>query len=118
MCILLVEDEALIREIVQDALSFGGFDVCEASTGDYAAALIKDPPRNFTLLITDLNLPGMRNGLDVGRLMRGRHPLLPIIYITARPDIVGPLRPRETLLPKPFSLQNLLDTVHGVLAGR
>jgi DNA-binding response OmpR family regulator len=34
MCILLVEDEPLVRAIVADELSFQGFEVCEAETGD------------------------------------------------------------------------------------
>lgn len=115
MCILLVEDEQPIRALVVDALELAGFDVFEAGTGDRAVDLIEAPPKEFTLLITDIDLPGDRNGLAVGGLMRRRHPTLPIIYITGRPGAVGPLGPKEALLPKPFRLQSLLRMVQDLL---
>jgi DNA-binding response OmpR family regulator len=40
MCILLVEDESLIREMLAEELGSQGFEVCEAETGDQAAGLI------------------------------------------------------------------------------
>jgi DNA-binding response OmpR family regulator len=84
MCILLVDDEDLIREILAYELDFQGFEVCEAETGDQAAALIKNPPKAFSLLITDIHMSGNTNGIEVGRLMRLHHPALPIIYTTGR----------------------------------
>jgi CheY-like chemotaxis protein len=70
MCVLVVEDEALVRDILVEALSSYGHDVCEASTGDAAAVLIETPPKTFTLLITDIHMPGQRDGIEVARLMR------------------------------------------------
>jgi DNA-binding NtrC family response regulator len=119
MCILLVDDEDLIREILADELGFQGFDVCEAETGDQAAALIKSPPKVFTLLITDIHMPGNMNGIEVARLMRRHHPALPIIYTTGRPDMfnaIGPLGPKEVLVAKPFSATAIVDVVRRLLA--
>jgi DNA-binding response OmpR family regulator len=118
MCILLVEDEPLIRALVMDELSFHGLAVCEAETGDQAAALIETPPAAIRLLITDIHLPGQRNGLDVARLLRQRHRSVPIIYTTGRPDALtslGPLGPNEVLMCKPYSLAALLAVVHRLL---
>jgi CheY-like chemotaxis protein len=83
MCILIVEDEALIRDLLVEALASHGHEVCEAATGDQAVALIENPSKAFTLLITDLHMPGQRDGVEVARLMRQHHPSLPI---STRPD--------------------------------
>ena len=119
MCILLVEDEDLIREIVADELDFQGFEVCEARTGDDAAGLIENPPKVFSLLITDIHMPGRRDGIEVARLMRQRHPMLPIIYTTGRPDMLNAPRHlgwREFVLVKPYSPAHLLRMIRQLLA--
>jgi DNA-binding response OmpR family regulator len=119
MCILLVDDEDLIRELLADELTFQGFEVCEAETGDQAAALITNPPKAFSLLITDIHMPGNTNGIEVGRLMRLHHPALPIIYTTGRPDTfaaIGPLGPKEALVAKPYTPTAIVDVARRLLA--
>jgi DNA-binding response OmpR family regulator len=118
MCILLVDDEDLIREILAGELGFHGFEVCEAETGDRAVHMIKNPPKVFSLLITDIHMPGNTNGIEVGRVMRRHHPRLPIIYTTGRPDsfnAIGPLGPKEVLVAKPFSTTEIVDVVRRLL---
>jgi DNA-binding response OmpR family regulator len=118
MCILLVEDAPLIRAIVAEELAFQGFEVCEAETGDQAAALVENPPTAFRLLITDIHMPGRLNGIAVARLMRRHYPSVPIIYTSGRPDVLNalrPLGPKEALVPKPFTLSELMPIVHQLL---
>jgi DNA-binding response OmpR family regulator len=118
MCILLVEDEPLIRAIVADELAFQGFEVCEAETGDVAATLIENPPTAFSLLITDIHMPGQLNGIGVARLMRRRYPSVSIIYTSGRPDVLHalkPLGPKEALVAKPFTLSELMPIVRQLL---
>jgi DNA-binding response OmpR family regulator len=120
MCILLVEDEPLIRMILADELSFQGIEVSEAETGDQAVALIENPPTAFSLVITDVHMPGQLNGIDVARLMMRRYPSVPIIYISGRPDVLNallPLGPKEVVVPKPFTPSALLSVVHRLLKG-
>jgi CheY-like chemotaxis protein len=62
--ILLVEDDTLIRKNVAMYLRRLQFDVEEAATGDQALRLIKAID-NYDVVITDLRMPGMTNGLDV-----------------------------------------------------
>jgi DNA-binding response OmpR family regulator len=122
MCILLVEDEALIRDLLVDELTFQGFEVHGAEAGDQAAALIETPPTPFSLLITDIHMPGRLSGIDVARLLRQRHPLIPIIYMTGRHDALNALlpclQPQEAVLPKPFSLSALLVLIRRLLGPR
>lgn len=119
MCILVVEDEFLIRLLVTDVLTSAGFEVCEAPDGDRAVPLIEAPPTPFSLLITDIHMPGRLNGIAVARLMRSHHPAVPIIYTTGRPDVldrVGPLGAREVLLEKPYTPSRLLALAKQMMA--
>ena len=118
MCILLVEDEWLIRTMVAEELTDGGFAVREAADSDEASALIAEDPAAFTLLVTDVHMPGRLDGIGVARLLLERRPDLPVIYTTGRPDVLHalqPLRANEVLLPKPFELSSLLAVVRRLL---
>ena len=117
MCILLVEDETLIRETLTETLIDEGFEVCQAATGDQAARLIEAPPTVFLLLMTDIDLPGTRNGVDVARLMHCKHPSLPVLYMTGRPERLRTIGPGEAILIKPFTLQQMICVVQRLFDG-
>ncbi len=118
MCILLIEDEWLIRTMVAEELVEGGFAVREAEDSDQASALIAEDPAVFSLLVTDIHMPGRLDGIGVARLLRERRPDLPVIYTTGRPDVLNALQPlgaNEVLLQKPFELSSLLAAVRRLL---
>ena len=118
MCILLVEDEWLIRSMVAEVLREGGFAVREACDSDQASALIVEDPTAYTLLVTDIHMPGRLDGTGVARLLRAHRPNLPVIYTTGRPDVLNALQPfgvKEILLPKPFALSELLSAAQRLL---
>lgn len=120
MCILLVEDEPLIRFILAEELTEAGFKVREAESGDQAAILIEAQPEYFTLLVTDIHMPGKLDGIEVARLLRHRRPDIPIIYITARSDAlngVGGLGRKDVLVSKPFAPSKLMAVVQRLLEG-
>ena len=119
MCILVVEDEALIRDLLVEELTFHGYEVCEAQTGDDAACLLENPPTAFTLLITDIHMPGQRDGVEIARLMRQHYPSLPIIYTTGRSDAlaaIGPLGSRDAVVLKPYTPTQLLGVIRQLFA--
>ena len=119
VCILLVEDEWLIRTLLAEALTDEGFAVREAEDGDQASTLIAQDPTIFTLLVTDIHMPGSLDGTGVARLVRVQRPDLPIIYMTGRPDLLNSLQsfgPWETMLRKPFALPNLLAAARWLLS--
>lgn len=121
MCILLVEDEFLIRLIVAEELVESGFEVHEAENGDQAAALIAEAgPDAFRLLVTDVHMPGSLDGIGVARLLRDRYPDIPVIYMTGRPGVlngVGRLGSKDVLVAKPFIPSELLAVVRRLLDG-
>ena len=117
MCILLVEDEWLIRSMFAEELTLSGFAVREAENGDQASALILADPAPYTLLVTDIHMPGSLDGIGVARLLRTRRPGIPVIYTTGRPDVLNalPLGAKEVLLCKPLAISALLTAVRRLL---
>ena len=96
----------------------GGFAVHEAEDGDQASVLIAQDPGAYTLLVTDIHMPGSLDGIEVARLVRTLRPELPVIYTTGRPDVLRhlqPFGPREVLLPKPFAFSDLLAAAQRLL---
>ena len=67
--VLVVEDEELIRLILAEVLADEGYQVVEAGTGDEAVRLI-DGPDGFHAVITDIHMPGTRDGIAVGHHAR------------------------------------------------
>ena len=118
MCILVVEDEPLIRLIVVEELTESGFEVCQAETGDAAVGMNDAGRRNLSLLITDVHMPGKLDGFAVATLVRDRYPNAPIIFTTGRPDVARDfvqLRRNEALLSKPFVPSELIAVVRQLL---
>ena len=116
--VLVVEDEELIRLILAETLADAGYRVVEAGTGDEAARLLDGPDR-FDLVVTDVQMPGALDGVAVGQHARRRHPVIPIIYATGRPESMagaGPLGPRDRLLRKPYGPREVVATMHALLS--
>ena len=78
--ILVVDDEAEVREYLKGVLAQKGYDVSEASGG--GKALTKLNEENFDLLLLDLIMPGM-DGLELLKVIRLSKKLLPVIILTA-----------------------------------
>ena len=84
----MVEDEALILEIMSETLQDAGYDVVTAADGPSAMALLESRPGHFSGLFSDYHLPGGLTGLDIARAARKRYPEIPIILATGRPDVL------------------------------
>jgi len=112
--ILVVDDEATIREVVRSYLERDGFHVIEAADGHAALDAIDEQP---DLIVLDLMLPGV-DGLTITRSLRQRH-RTPIIMLTARGEtsdrILGLDLGADDYIAKPFSPQELVSRVRAVL---
>src|SRR5262245_13755878 len=78
--VLLVEDSALVRRVLQDELSSGGFDVVSAADGQEALARVAE--KRFDVVVTDVVMPGM-DGLELMDAIRRESPALPVVLVTA-----------------------------------
>jgi two-component system, cell cycle sensor histidine kinase and response regulator CckA len=117
-CILLVENEDLVRGVLQESLQLRGYKVIVAADGNEAIAICErgDPP--IDLLVTDVVMPVMSGPELVARLAAIR-PELRVLFISGFPDralVHQGLRGVGTsFLQKPFSPDALTRTVRAVL---
>lgn len=105
--VLVVDDEALIRLTVIDALEDAGFEVIEASTADEALNIINDTSVHF--LFTDIQMPGQNSGIDLAREVAARFPEAGIIVASGR--IVHAevdLPSSATFFEKPYDLNKIV----------
>ncbi|MDH3510680.1 MAG: response regulator [Gammaproteobacteria bacterium] len=109
MPILLVEDDQDLAAGLKQALQNEGFAVNHVATGTAALAAIKtDAPE---IIILDIGLPDI-DGLTVLKRLRGTHPELPVLLLTARTSlddkVAGLDSGADDYLPKPFDMEELL----------
>jgi CheY-like chemotaxis protein len=115
--ILLVEDEAGVRELLRHALIRRGYHVETGSTGDEGLALCEsiEPP---DLLITDLILPGA-TGPAIAERLRQRAPGVKVLLMSGyaeHPLLDAAHAAGEPCLVKPFELSTFSETVQQLLA--
>jgi PAS domain S-box-containing protein len=117
--ILLVEDEALVRELATKLLRQQGYTVLEASNGDDADEALQGAGR-VDLVLTDVVMPGIGGRALVNRL-RTRQQDLRVVFMSGYSDasIFDPseMGPNETFVHKPFSPQDILVAVRAMLDG-
>ncbi|MEA0737931.1 response regulator [Xanthomonas campestris pv. campestris] len=115
--ILLVDDTDVVRMMVSEVLSDAGYHVIEAENADGALAQLRADAQ-IDMVVSDVGLPGM-NGRDMADVARDLRPGLPILFITGYAENAATrqefLADGMALLPKPFSLNDLLNTVSRML---
>ena len=111
--ILVLEDEATIREFVVINLRRSGYTVVEAETGEMALELLR-ANSDTDIALLDVMLPGI-DGIEVSRQMRAANPQLGIILLTAKTQesdkVTGFMSGADDYITKPFSPSELLARV-------
>jgi len=112
--ILLVEDEALVREVMYEVLQAAGYLVLKSRNAEEALDLQKRWVGTVHVLLTDVVLPG-RNGRDLARELRTRHPAMRTIFMSGYGKGVALLGAdrdaNASFLSKPFSVSALMQKV-------
>lgn len=119
MCVLVVEDELLIRMSTALTLEELGLAVMCAADGHDAIELIDQHAGHFSALVTDLNMPGEVDGRQVVEHMRRHYPTIPIYMASAQTAAVAEpwrLRLRVTLVDKPYDADQLATLVSRALS--
>ena len=114
--IIVVDDDARLRELLNRYLGEQGFAVRAVADGnDMNRWLARE---RYDLMVLDLMMPG-EDGLSICRRLRGLGDKMPIIMLTAKGDdvdrIVGLEVGADDYLPKPFNPRELVARIHAVL---
>ena len=114
--ILIIDDEATLRQTLARVLQQAGFEVTTAENGDQGISFIQTT--NFDLVFMDLRMPGIA-GLDALKIIHASYPNLPVILFTAQPDLnsaVEALRNGATdYLLKPLKPQAVIERAQSIL---
>ncbi|MGC4082484.1 MAG: response regulator [Vicinamibacterales bacterium] len=110
--VLVVEDEAQMRTMLEDNLQFDGYRVTAVPSGEDALDALER--QAYSLVLLDVRLPGL-SGFDVCRRMRSRELRVPVIMLTARTQeadrVEGLDVGADDYVSKPFSVRELLARV-------
>jgi signal transduction histidine kinase/CheY-like chemotaxis protein len=116
--ILVVDDDADVREIAVQMLRQTGYGVTEAENG-YAALAALSRGETYDLILIDMVMPGL-NGLDAVHRARERWPGVKALFMTGYADTAAHAELAETgpVIKKPFRLAELSDAVQSTLHSR
>ena len=118
-CILIVDDEAEIRESLQTLLEFEGYDVEVAANGQQGLSKLGERP--FDLVLLDLALPD-RNGIEILPEIRSLDSQISVIMITAYGTVEDAVRAMQSgavnFLQKPWDNEKLLADVRAAVGRR
>ena len=113
--ILIVDDEADIRDILQFNLENFGFNVETASSAEEALEMLSE---RHSLILLDVMMHGM-SGFQMASLLREKGNLTPIIFLTAKDTkddlLTGFSAGADDYIPKPFSIQEVIARVNAVI---
>jgi DNA-binding response OmpR family regulator len=119
--ILLAEDDENVRQFVARALAHAGHEVTEAEDGGLAAEIMQEQQGAFDLLLSDIKMPVM-DGIALALNVAAAWPEVTIVLMTGFADQRERAHGLEALIydviPKPFTLQALMEKVDDALAGR
>jgi DNA-binding response OmpR family regulator len=117
--ILIIDDEAVLRQTLARVLQQAGFEVTTAENGEQGLDFLKTT--DFDMLFMDLRMPGL-TGLEVLKLIHANYPSLPVVLFTAQPDLssaVEALRNGATdYLLKPLKPQAIIERAQTILANQ
>ncbi|MBX7149925.1 response regulator [bacterium] len=116
--ILVVDDETHIRSFLNDVLSEYGAIIIEASNGNEALTLLKDPKSNFDLIIMDIIMPGI-SGIETFYEIQKFNKTTPVMMASGYTDNADLVKLRAdkkvSFMQKPFSKKELINTVNEIL---
>ena len=112
--ILLVDDDAEVRDLAKRVLERRGFRVLSAEDGVRALAIVYGEA-DLALLLTDVIMPGL-GGVELARRMRELRPKTRVVFMTGlSPERWAAHHVEGVVIRKPFALADLADRVHEAL---
>lgn len=110
--VLVVEDEALVRMDIVDALERDGFEVFEAANADEAIMLLVRISR-IQVMFTDIDMPGSMDGLKLAAAVADRWPPIKIIVTSGYRKVdIGLLPHVSKFFQKPYNPDLVITTLH------
>jgi signal transduction histidine kinase/CheY-like chemotaxis protein len=114
LCVLLVEDDASLNELVSEMLAEHGSKVVRAVSAAEGLSLFDRNP--IEAVLSDMVMPGEMDGLDLGRRLRERRADIPVILMTGYSAAAGAAAAEGfPVLRKPFTMAALAECIEEIL---
>jgi DNA-binding NtrC family response regulator len=115
--VVVVEDEFLVRDLVSCELEDNGFVVVGFESADDALPYLREHGGETALILTDVQMPGSLNGLDLVEILNRLWPSVPVL-ITSGGPLVDPrkLPPCASFVRKPWRPDDMVARVAGMLS--
>jgi DNA-binding NtrC family response regulator len=115
-CVLIVEDEPLIRWYAAQIISEAGWEPLEAADADVALEVIQENPE-VKVLFTDVNMPGPLDGIQLAEQVHKVRPDVEIVVTSGRRQLRNCELPDDgTFIAKPYGARELTDALRAKLA--
>jgi two-component system, cell cycle sensor histidine kinase and response regulator CckA len=111
--LVIVEDEAPLRDLLRRYLERAGYEVEAFAGSEEALRRFEAEPERFSVVVTDLTLPGL-NGEELIGCMRALNPKLRALILSGYPHV--PTQPLTGFLQKPFLPKMLIEEIERALA--
>jgi DNA-binding NtrC family response regulator len=115
ICVLVVEDDPLVRFAAAEILVDAGFKTIEAADAAQALELLRSDDRTINILLTDVRMPGRMNGFELSLVAKRKWPELRVIVTSGffdREEVPS----GTNFLPKPYSAADLVTRVRRAAA--
>ena len=112
-CVLVVEDDPLIRDLIVAKLCEAGYIVVAA--GNALEAFEAHRQYRIDLLFTDIRMPGAQDGWTIAERLREWNPNLPVVYAVSDTQVVPRPVPNSRWLPKPFRIADALGAIESLM---
>lgn len=116
--ILVVDDEAIILEVLQEMLGRFGYNILQAESGEQALEIFRDMRERIDLVILDLGMPGMGGHQCLKELLK----IDSKVKVIVASGYSASLKVRDTLesgaadfIPKPYRHQDILEKIRNVI---
>jgi two-component system, cell cycle sensor histidine kinase and response regulator CckA len=117
--VLVVEDERLMRRLLERVLSSDDTSVLLAADGQEAIDIYRDHKREISVVLLDLGLPRV-SGWDVFNSLKGENPDVRIVVASGylEPEVKNKMHEAgvEHFIEKPYRLDQLVETLQGLMA--
>ena len=120
LVVLVVEDEQLLREMVEPALTDAGYSVLLAHNGSEALKYLEERESEeapLRALVTDVQLGPGPSGWEIAKRARELHPEIPVVYVTGAAAAEWPSKgvPNSLIIQKPFAPAQVVTAVSQLL---
>jgi two-component system, response regulator PdtaR len=114
-CILVVEDDAILRLHAIDIVEEAGFTAIEAANADEAIAIL-EKRSDISLLFTDVDMPGSMDGLKLAHAVHNRWPPIKIVVVSGHTKLEQDALPTHSrFFGKPFEAKKMVAELRNMI---